>query len=158
LNLTYGFNLLSRILFNKEIFRVIKKRFPKYFLVKMGLTDLLADLGAVIMRYLSDSAVAFILVILALMFHWIAALLVILMVAYVYKTKGMTKEGEIARAKPSTDSESLIIIIGAVMVTAGGYWLVQELIGQKIPASVSLILIGILLIVLGYSVRGEKSA
>ncbi|GEM_PF-1347336 len=158
MNLTYGFNLLSRILFNKEIFRVIKKRFPKYFLVKMGLTDLLADLGAVIMRYLSDSAVAFILVILALMFHWIAALLVILMVAYVYKTKGMTKEGEIARAKPSTDSESLIIIIGAVMVTAGGYWLVQELIGQKIPASVSLILIGILLIVLGYSVRGEKSA
>ena len=122
----------------------------------MGLTDLLADLGAVIMRYLADSAVAFILVILALMFHWIAALLVILMVAYIYKTKGM-KEGEIVPSKTSADSESLIIIIGAVLVTAGGYWLVQELLGQKIPASVSLILVGILLIILGYSVRGEKS-
>jgi len=121
----------------------------------MGLTDLLADLGGVIMKYLADSTVAFILVILALMFHWIAALLVILMVAYIYKTKGM-KEGGVIPPKTG-NSESLIIIIGAVLVTAGGYWLVQELVGQKIPASVSLILVGILLIILGYSIRGEKS-
>ncbi|RLG45028.1 MAG: hypothetical protein DRN90_08160 [Thermoproteota archaeon] len=122
----------------------------------MGLTDLLADLGAVIVKYLSDSAVAFVLVILALMFHWIAALLVILMVAYVYKSGGARK-GEIPAPKAETNSENLIIVIGAVMVTAGGYWLIQELFGQKIPASVGLILVGILLIVLGYAVKGERS-
>jgi uncharacterized membrane-anchored protein len=119
----------------------------------MGLTDLLADLGAVIIKYITDSVVAFVIVVLALMFHWVAALLVILMVVYIYKNKGKM---EIPH-KAGTNSESLLILIGAVMVTAGGYWLIQELFGRRIPASVSLILIGIILIILGYSVKGERS-
>ncbi|HDI73473.1 MAG TPA: hypothetical protein ENF57_00495 [Candidatus Korarchaeota archaeon] len=136
------------------------------------LIEFLADIGDTIEKHLSSGAVALLVVLLAWIHHGLSAIFVTLLVASSYVKKqreaeaaeegyeeGFERESEVKVGEEKRRGNGdFVLIMGAILVLGGIYWLIRELLPQvEVNWPVALILLGALLVVLGLREREERS-
>jgi len=110
----------------------------------------LADLGEIIIRHCRNKGVAIAIVVLAWIFNTVAALIVTLIVAYIYRSGGVERRLEEIEAKKAfRNGRDWSIALGLALIVVGAYWLIEELITIELPWQVALIVVGAILVILG---------
>ena len=131
-----------------------------------GIIAAMADIGRAIEERLKDGAIALLVVLLA----WVlvgtpfAEILLTFLVVNAYykgrkppesKSEGEAEAGRIAARVPELDVQSVLTLLGLVLVVAGIYWLVVQIVETAVPWPVHLIVVGLILVVIG--VWGRKA-
>ncbi len=120
--------------------------------------DFLADLGEAMERHLSSGGIAALVVLLAWIHHGLAAIFTTLLVSAAY-VRGRYGTGEVERGEEGGGNGDFALVVGAILVLGGVYWLLRDMFPQiKVSWPVALILLGALMVVLGLKGRSGDSS
>jgi hypothetical protein len=119
-----------------------------------------AELGDLLMKYIGQPGYAIAMVIVGWVIWPVGALMASLLIASIYRgahaQSGTT--GELGSTAPSGQrvDEEWLVMGGLILIGIGVYWLARVYIPQ-LPWALVIMVFGILLILLGFARRGERS-